>query len=385
MPALPPSSDFTGAATQAAAQTAYGNQRSFLAGLLGTAGDQATALATLGALANSVQQKSAAYTVATSDRGTIINATSGPWTLSLLAAATAGNGFAFIVRNSSAAAITVDPNASEQVNGQTTQVIPPRSSMLLACNGSSWTGFDMPGPAQVSATDSAVGATLRIATDGGAFGLGNTGNLPTLANFDATNTPAGIYAFGNSTSTTGTRPADWSTSVTGTIMVFYDNGNLSQLAWRSNPASGASGIYKRSYVASAWTTWDTVFLRSNLLGTVSQTAGVPTGAAIERGSNANGEYVKFADGTLICTIGNLTVPDSSTAVGNLFRSSADVTWTFPATFAASPIVTGEVISNDCWLSPTGAPLTTSADMRAMSAVSKASTLTVRAQAIGRWF
>ena len=44
-----------------------------------------------------------------------------------------------------------------------------------------------------------------------------------------------------------------------------------------------------------------VFGRANLLGTVSQSGGVPTGAVIERGSNANGEYVKFADGTMIAT------------------------------------------------------------------------------------
>ena len=39
----------------------------------------------------------------------------------------------------------------------------------------------------------------------------------------------------------------------------------------------------------------------DLLGTVSQSGGVPTGAIIERDSNANGEYVRFADGTMICT------------------------------------------------------------------------------------
>lgn len=39
----------------------------------------------------------------------------------------------------------------------------------------------------------------------------------------------------------------------------------------------------------------------NLLGTVSQSGGTPTGAVIERGSNANGEYVRLADGTQICT------------------------------------------------------------------------------------
>ena len=43
------------------------------------------------------------------------------------------------------------------------------------------------------------------------------------------------------------------------------------------------------------------YKKSNILGTVSESGGVPTGAIIERGSNANGEFVKFADGTLICT------------------------------------------------------------------------------------
>lgn len=38
-----------------------------------------------------------------------------------------------------------------------------------------------------------------------------------------------------------------------------------------------------------------------LVGTVSQSGGVPTGAIIERGSNANGDYVRFADGTQVCT------------------------------------------------------------------------------------
>ena len=39
----------------------------------------------------------------------------------------------------------------------------------------------------------------------------------------------------------------------------------------------------------------------NILGTVSQSGGVPTGAVIEAGSNANGNYTKYADGTMICS------------------------------------------------------------------------------------
>lgn len=44
-----------------------------------------------------------------------------------------------------------------------------------------------------------------------------------------------------------------------------------------------------------------VFHRGNVLGTVSQSGGDPTGAVVERGNNANGRYVRFADGTQICT------------------------------------------------------------------------------------
>lgn len=42
-----------------------------------------------------------------------------------------------------------------------------------------------------------------------------------------------------------------------------------------------------------------VYQKSNILGTVSQSSGVPTGAIIEKGSNGNGEYVRYADGTQI--------------------------------------------------------------------------------------
>lgn len=40
-----------------------------------------------------------------------------------------------------------------------------------------------------------------------------------------------------------------------------------------------------------------LYRRGNILGTVSQSGGIPTGAIIQRGSNANGSFVMFADGT----------------------------------------------------------------------------------------
>lgn len=79
------------------------------------------------------------------------------------------------------------------------------------------------------------------------------------------------------------------------------------------------------------------YRRNNILGTVSQASGVPTGAVIERGSNANGEYVRYADGTQICwgTAPAITTP---TATGSGFQSSAIATVTYPSFFSGEPKV-----------------------------------------------
>lgn len=76
------------------------------------------------------------------------------------------------------------------------------------------------------------------------------------------------------------------------------------------------------------------YQRSNILGTVSQSGGVPTGAIIERGSNANGEYVRYADGTQICWgVGPaLTTP---AAAGTGYQGSTITTVTYPAGFSAA--------------------------------------------------
>lgn len=88
--------------------------------------------------------------------------------------------------------------------------------------------------------------------------------------------------------------------------------------------------------AAQGATADSAYQKSTILGTVSQSSGVPTGAIIERGSNANGSYVRYADGTQICTA-LVTLVYLTTAV-------AAATWTFPAAFSANPFVAGAVDS-----------------------------------------
>lgn len=70
-----------------------------------------------------------------------------------------------------------------------------------------------------------------------------------------------------------------------------------------------------------------------ILGTVAQSGGVPTGAVIERGSNANGDYLRLADGTQICTrIIDLDGISLTTAMGPLYRSDNVGPFAFPASF-----------------------------------------------------
>lgn len=104
----------------------------------GTGGTtQITALQALGALAAQTVAKSTAYTVVAGDRGDLLNCT-GTWTLSLTAAATLADGFSVALVNSGVGTITIDPNASETVDGVTTKALTPGQSCILVCNGVGW-------------------------------------------------------------------------------------------------------------------------------------------------------------------------------------------------------------------------------------------------------
>lgn len=121
-----------------------------------------------------------------------------------------------------------------------------------------------------------------------------------------------------------------------------------------------------------------LYRKGNILGTVSQVAGAPTGAVIERGSNANGDYAKFADGTLICTKTNFATAASASAL-----------WVYPSPYigTAAPVVSVIVTSGAppryatiSSRSPTQTNVH-SFDSAGSEAVSPACDL----MAIGRWF
>ena len=78
-----------------------------------------------------------------------------------------------------------------------------------------------------------------------------------------------------------------------------------------------------------------VYSRDNILGTVSESSGVPTGAIIQRGSNANGEFALFADGTV--------VQSRTLDLGAAFYSSwSSLAYTYTGTDSEGVISSGEI-------------------------------------------
>jgi len=132
--------------------------------------------------------------------------------------------------------------------------------------------------------------------------------------------------------------------------------------------------------------------RDSILGTVSETAGVPTGAIIEKGGNSDGVYTKYADGTINCwdmdfLLDTFTTPD--------IRN----TWTFPEEFISSPTCFGAMTRSvaastsldDGDISYLRLANASSTDVTALlepasgSTFSSGDSIAVNVMAQGRWF
>lgn len=119
----------------------------------------------------------------------------------------------------------------------------------------------------------------------------------------------------------------------------------------------------------------------NVLGTVSEAAGVPTGAVIQQGTNAQGDYVRFADGTQICT--------ASLAV-DIHQANAGLFWSgtanhdFPMPFVGTPSASGSLESSaNGWVN--GRAGSATAWSFAGFATTSTTGETVSLIAIGRWY
>jgi hypothetical protein len=97
------------------------------------------------------QTKSANYTAVAADNMSWLNFTSSA-TLSLPAAATAGNGYLLVIRAGSGVTITVDPDGTETVDGVSTISVGALDWCLLFCDGAAWVSLLTQHPDQTSLT-----------------------------------------------------------------------------------------------------------------------------------------------------------------------------------------------------------------------------------------
>ncbi|WP_270689335.1 pyocin knob domain-containing protein [Aeromonas sp. D3] len=169
----------------------------------------------------------------------------------------------------------------------------------------------------------------------------------------------------------------------------YSTGTLLQVAW---PYGGNGALLFRNYSqnTSTWSPWRKVFDSRNILGSVSQSGGIPTGAIIERGSNANGTYTKFADGLMIC-VSNLLASNTeqlSSSYGGFYGLASTPQWTYPAPFIAPPKVSPSqtyISASFGIIASTISSGTTIAKIQQYALSSRLSGYDLYAVAIGYWY
>lgn len=151
--------------------------------------------------------KTSSYPVVEADRDKLIraDATSGTLTVTLLAAATAGDGFTIAVKktDSSGNTVIIDANSSETIDGATTVTLSNQYEVaILMCNGTSWHIVNSAASqsttfAADNATNSAVTniITVQHTTSGSpAAGIG-TGVLFNSESADESPSNFGVLAF----------------------------------------------------------------------------------------------------------------------------------------------------------------------------------------------
>jgi len=82
--------------------------------------------------------KTSTYNLVSGDKGNLIDATSGPFTITFDAATTLGSGWFVYIKNSSTEDVTLDPNVSETIDGLTSFIMYPGEMRLVQCDGSAF-------------------------------------------------------------------------------------------------------------------------------------------------------------------------------------------------------------------------------------------------------
>jgi hypothetical protein len=271
-------------------------------------------------------------------------------------------------------------------------------ALKVSANGADWhvaaqadaeTGqLQLPNGAQVSAI---AGTRLNIAD---VAGVARGGNMHLLA---PSGTAAGglwgaALSFGRPDGSTRRKSAIASVQTgadanhTGIAILTYDGTDTNAEALSPRlMVRHSGGVWANGEIVANWDgnaatpTGNAVFHTGNALGTVSQTAGVPTGALFQgnatSGSPTNGWFERRASGFLDCHHSLTT------------STSAGTTWTFPSAFLSGTIPSIQITpvgAAPVTVSIDSAPTATSVLVSAWNAAGNRVAVTVHLYARGRW-
>lgn len=224
----------------------------------------------------------------------------------------------------------------------------------------------------IEAARAAVGMGESAFTSAVSF---NDYPMGTTRNFSGSNTDA--VALG-APDLGGSAAVIWITTTVGTG---------SRAVQRASQVYGPVRNFMRARQDASWSAWREEYSTHTILGAVAQVAGIPTGAIIQRGSNANGEFVRFADGTQICSR-EIVIASREYAAGAAYEWG---NWTFPAAFLVRPVIPAPGDhggwSQDFRVTAEYADTTTlgQVTVKNIGSVSRTQARYVSLMAIGRWF
>jgi len=176
--------------------------------------------------------------------------------------------------------------------------------------------------------------------------------------------------------------------------------NRLQLAGRTDTALRYESLLQARQISSSGGVgaWVNIFHTRNIVGTVSESDGIPTGAVIQTGTGANGEFLRLAGRRQLCTAVIEGVVDI-TAASNLGTGflSAPIEWPFPQPFAVdgdgfSPVVTAvspeanprSLVVQAAWAGPSSAVADRGIIRLWRGTSETASPYRLLVQAVGRW-
>lgn len=199
--------------------------------------------------------KSASYAATKDDFGQTFVFSGASRTLTIPAISSLATGWNIFAEADASNALTIARSGSNTINGQTSVVLPAgQRCRVFVSQSSSDIKMDIfsRAPDQASATDTTAGRGLTV----GAFGLGETGASPNIANLDDTTAPAGFFSV--LSTALGTFPVG---AYPGTMLVErYSGAWVKQTFTYRQDAGGTSpaGItYIRLYhvTNAAWGSW----------------------------------------------------------------------------------------------------------------------------------